>query len=140
MGSDAITNEVRALEGLDLEGLREEWRRRIGPPPAHRSAPLLRRLIAWRLQAAAYGDLDPQTRRTIVRQASGPPRLRLEPGVRLAREWQGVRHEVEVTADGFVYRGERYGSLSEVARTITGSRWNGLRFFGLRDAGSQSRS
>lgn len=126
--------EAKRLEGLDLAGLREVWRSRFGPPwPRHRSADLLRRLLAWRIQAEALGGLDRATRRTLLGaspvRAPGPV---LSPGVRLTREWKGRLCDVEVIADGFLFEGKRYDSLSEVARQITGSRWNGPRFFGLR--------
>jgi len=132
-----ITAEVRALAALDLTGLRDEWRRRYGPPPRMRSKDLLARLLAWRIQAAAFGGLDAATIRLLNNEKSGPPPIRLEPGTRLAREWQGRRHEVEVLERGFRYRAATYGSLSEVARAITGTRWNGLRFFGLREVGAR---
>ena len=127
-----ITAQVRALEALGLEGLREEWRRRFGPPPALRAVDLLRRNLAWRIQVEAFGGLDAWTRKAL--KAKGPPRGAAETtaGTRLAREWKGEKHEVEILAKGVSYRGDTYASLSEVARQITGSRWNGPRFFGLR--------
>lgn len=130
-----ITAQVRALQALGLEALRAEWRRRYGPPPALRSVDLLRRNLAWRIQADAFGGLDAWTLKALL--AKGPPRGAAESttGTRLAREWKGEKHEVEILAKGVSYRGETYASLSEVARTITGSRWNGPRFFGLRGAG-----
>jgi hypothetical protein len=135
MAVDAITEEVRALARLDLEGLRAEWRRRFGAPPKLRAPDLLRRMLAWRIQAAAFGGLDAQTRR---RLRQGPAVVPIAPvpmtGTRLAREWKGVTHEVQVVSGGFIYAGGQYASLSEVARTITGARWNGPRFFGLREA------
>jgi len=129
----SLDEEIRALKRLRLEELRSEWRRRYGGPPALQSADLLRRMLAWRIQAAIHGDLDTETRR-LIRQASTHPRTRLAPGTRIAREWKGVRHEVVVTAKGYDYGERTYRSLSEVARTITGARWNGLRFFGLRQS------
>jgi hypothetical protein len=127
----SVTDQVRALEALGLEGLREEWRRRYGPPPTMRSPDLLRRNLAWRIQAEAFGGLDDWTLKALFgRTALHAP---ASVGTRLAREWRGVRHEVEVVADGVRYREKLYASLSEVARTITGVRWNGPRFFGLRE-------
>jgi hypothetical protein len=133
MSHEAITEEVQALERLDLEGLRDEWRRRCGPPPSLRSPDLLRRMLAWRIQAEAFGGLDAETRRRL-RQASSTRAQAAGPslGSRLTREWKGVAHEVEVVADGFIHHGRKFSSLSQVARTITGVRWNGPRFFGLR--------
>lgn len=131
--ADRITEEVRALEALDLHGLRDEWRKRYGQPPKMRSRELLARLLAWRIQADAFGGLDATTIRLLKSDRLPPPRPSLAPGTRLAREWQGRRHEVDVLESGFRYAGRDYRSLSEVARTITGTRWNGLRFFGLRE-------
>ena len=133
MADDPITEEVRALMRLDLEGLREKWRRLIGPPPALRSPELLRRMLGWKIQAAAFGGLDAETRRRLRRPApTRSPTAAPTPGTRLTREWKGVAHEVEVIADGYILAGRRFRSLSEVARAITGARWNGPRFFGLR--------
>lgn len=131
--ADRVTEEVRALEALDLHGLRNGWRQRYGDPPKMRSRELLARLLAWRIQADAFGGLDAVTIRLLRSGRLPPPKPSLAPGTRLAREWQGRRHEVDVLESGFQYAGRHYRSLSEVARTITGTRWNGLRFFGLRE-------
>lgn len=127
-----ISAEVAALEGLDLEGLRTEWRRRLGPPPALRSVELLRLQLAWRIQAAAFGGLDAKTRLMLRRPAIMRAGSLCQPGDRLVREWEGVRHEVTATDEGFIHAGRTFDSLSAVARAITGVRWNGPRFFGLR--------
>jgi hypothetical protein len=130
-GEETIAEEVRALTRLDLEALRHVWRRRFGPPPTLRSPDLLRRLLAWKIQAAALGGLDPETRR-LLRRSGAPRGPGLSSGTRVAREWKGVLHEVEVTEHGYLHDGAQYDSLSEIARHITGVRWNGPRFFGLR--------
>ena len=138
MNTEAIEKEVRALEGLDLEGLRAEWRRRWKAPPPLRSPELLRHAIAWRIQAAAFGDLDGGTRRRLRRsQSTKVNRPRLSPGTKLAREWRGVVFEVEVREDGFHFNGQAYRSLSKIAGVITGVKWNGLRFFGV-DCGASA--
>lgn len=129
---DRITGEVRALERLDLEGLRAEWRRRYGPPPALRSRDLLARMLAWRVQAEAFGGLDADLAKRLRRGVGlGAARSDLTSGTRMVREWQGDAHEVEALEDGFRYRGTLYRSLSAVAGKITGVKWNGRRFFGL---------
>ena len=136
MNADAVTDEVRALKGLDLEGLRAEWRRRrYGVPPRLRSPELVRHMLAWRIQANTFGGLDVHTRRRL-RQCSALTARRPapSPGTELRREWAGITHEVTVTPEGFIYNDQRFGSLSQVARTITGARWNGPKFFGLRAA------
>lgn len=125
---------VRDIDQLDLERLRELWRRRYGPPPPLRSVPLLRLLLAWRIQAEAHGGLDAETKRALSRKglvrAEG---LDLGVGACLTREWQGRTYRVVVEANGFSCDGRSYRSLSAVATAIAGSRWNGPRFFGLRD-------
>lgn len=127
-----ITEEVRALEGLGLEPLREEWRRRYGAPPILRSAPLLAMMLAWRIQTEAFGGLDPDLARRLRRGVGLKSAAAALPGgARLSREWMGEVHEVEVASDGFHYRGQIYGSLTRVALVITGTKWNGRRFFGL---------
>lgn len=129
-----VAAEVAALEHLGLVGLREAWERRYGAPPPLRSVELLRLMLAWRLQADALGGLDKETRRQLGRSgrvlAEG---LELGLGTRLQRRWRGRAVEVVVEADGFRWEGRSYPSLSAVATAIAGSRWNGPRFFGLRD-------
>lgn len=122
---------VAALKVMSLAELRAEWQRRYGDPPRHRAADLLRRVLAWRIQADVHGGLDAPTRRMLEKDHS-EVKVSPTPGMRLAREWAGRRHEVCVIESGVVYDGCTYGSLSEVARHITGQRWNGPRFFGLR--------
>lgn len=129
----AVEAEVERLTALGLEGLRDGWPRRFGTPPKIRSADVLRRVLAWKLQEEAYGGLDVETRQLLAKKSTVNRGPKLGAGARLVREWKGERHEVEVNADGSVlYRGETYASLSEAARAITGTRWNGPRFFGLR--------
>ena len=129
----AASGEPTSLERLalmDLQALRELWRSHYGEPPGLRSRQLLRRVLAWRLQVHP-GDPDVRALRAILGVVS-PSKLAV--GAVLAREWKGVRHEVEVVQDGeLLYAGELYASLSAVARAITGVRWNGPRFFGLRE-------
>ena len=144
----SLGEEVQALEGLDLHGLRAFWRRRWGEVPRLRSRDHLARAAAHRLQAAALGDLAPTTRRRMRELASafmadrrftpeaGPA---LKPGSTLIREWGGIRHEVAVMESGFAYQGVTHRSLSSVASAITGTKWNGPLFFGLR-AGDQGKA
>jgi hypothetical protein len=131
--ADRVTEEVRALEALDLHGLRDEWRKRYGEPPKMRSRELLARLLAWKIQSEAFGGLDAKTVRMITSESLPSSRPTLSAGTRLDRDWQGQRYEVDVLENGFAYAGQTYRSLSEVARAITGTRWNGWRFFGLRE-------
>lgn len=135
MSGVRIEDSIRVIEQLDLDGLRSEWARHYGAPPALRSVTILRLMLAWRLQADAHGGLDCDTRRALAKKgrikAEG---LELGVGARLTRQWQGRTHEVIVEADGFRWEGRTHRSLSAVATAIAGSRWNGPRFFGLREA------
>src|SRR5579875_210058 len=129
----SLATEVRALAELNLEALRAAWSERIGsPPPPLRSPDHLRRLLAWRLQSEALGGLDPDTRRALAVSGKAQAAPALPVGSQVMREWRGEEHAVEVRAEGLLYRGSLFRSLSEIARTITGVRWNGPRFFGLR--------
>lgn len=137
MSEPALEDLLTEIEQMNLDGLRTAWARHCGAPiPSLRSVPILRMLLAWRLQCAVHGGLDTDTRRTLGRR--GPIKaegLELGIGARLTRSWQGKVHEVTVEADGFRWEGRSYRSLSAVATAIAGSRWNGPRFFGLRSAG-----
>ena len=132
-GANVTEAEINALAGLDLPALRAIWENRIGQPPKLRSRELLRHLLAWHLQVEAFGDLDRETRRRLA--ARGPVETEgrhLGIGAILRRDWQGRRIEVVVESDGFRWDGRLFPSLSSVARAVTGTRWNGPRFFGLR--------
>jgi Protein of unknown function (DUF2924) len=152
VGEDNMEAEIAHLRDLDLPGLRARWRslyRKQAPDrlPRH----LLFRILAYRLQAGRLGDLDKDTRRFLDRVASGaqdanaikavdspPLRNGLQPGTVLVREWNGVLQRVMVLDQGFAWNGTTYRSLSEIAFAITGTRWSGPRFFGLRDRGVKS--
>ena len=135
-GGTELTAAVERLETLDLEALRVLWRQHGGSRLRLRSPELLRLLLAWRLQAAVHGGLDPETRRRLRRRgrvlAEG---LELGVGARLRREWRGRTVEVVVEEDGFRWEERLYPSLSAAATAIAGTRWNGPRFFGLRRPG-----
>ncbi len=133
-----VRAEVETLRSLGKDELRARWTKMFGkaPPPAL-TKDLLGRMIAWRIQEKFYGGHDKATLKLLDRLARGEtakpstePRLR--PGTVLMREHRGVRHTVTVTPDGFVWQDQSYSSLSAVARAITGTSWNGRRFFGLR--------
>ena len=136
-----LRETLASLTAMDIEALRAVWRGRLGEPPSVRSTDVLRRSLAEALQIEAGGQsvaLDKRLSRAASQHRTGKkPRLRtstFQPGSTLIREWQGVRHEVEVRPDGYVWQGQKHASLSKVARLITGVRWNGPRFFGLREA------
>ena len=140
--SREIEAAVRKLDTMSLEQLRAEWQRRLKRPvPSCRSRDLLRGVLAWSIQEQAYGGLRPETRRQLrdlgspgkTKQSSAGPR-RLMPGTLLVREWRGVSYRVYVQESGFAYEGRKFADLSAIARLITGTRWSGPRFFGLRQA------
>lgn len=138
-----VAEGLAAIPGLPRATLIERWKRAYGrPPPKGISRRLLEYAAAYHLQAQALGGLNPAVLRKLRRPAGSEqngapaaPRLRpkktLLPGSRLVRDWNGRSHTVEVTDSGFLYAGRQYRSLSGVARTITGARWSGPRFFGL---------
>jgi hypothetical protein len=128
-----VTDAVTAIAAMPLAELRIEWERRYGAAPRHRSVDLLRRVLAWRVQADVHGGFDATTRKLLARDDL-PLRIAAPAGMRLAREWAGRTHEVVVIESGVVYEGQTWRSLSQVARHITGMNWNGPRFFGLRQA------
>jgi hypothetical protein len=149
----SLEHEIAHLRGLDLKGLRSRWQsvfRR--PAPAHLTRHLLFAVIAYRIQADRFGDLDHATRQVLdqtVAKKDGPAmsarlasfdrkRSELTPGTVLVREWDRRSQRVMVMADGFTWNGQTYDSLSKVAFAITGTKWNGPRFFGLRDKEDQS--
>lgn len=125
-----VAVEVAGLASLTLVELRRRWESEFRQPPRVRSVELLRQMLAWRMQAAVFGGLDPAVRRVLQRPGKCGMRERLSVGDRVSREYRGVRHEVEVVGDGYRYGDEVYESLSAIAREITGVRWNGWRFFG----------
>jgi hypothetical protein len=131
--SERLSQDVEALERLDLHQLRDEWQRRFGPVARFRSTELLRLMLAWRIQATALGGLDPDTRKVLARTGAVEAEGRqLGVGATLRREWQGAEIVVTVVEDGFKWNGRTFRSLSAAATAVAGSKWNGPRFFGLR--------
>ena len=141
-------DEIAHLRGLDSRGLRARWQSVFQrPAPAHLTRHLLFAIIAYRIQADRFGDLDHETKQVLDRTAAketGPAmsarlasfdqkRTELTPGTVLVREWDRQSQRVMVMADGFAWNGQTYDSLSQVAFAITGTKWSGPRFFGLRD-------
>jgi hypothetical protein len=139
--------EIARLDDLGLDDLRKLCSRLLGAVPKNHGTHLLRRRLAYELQVKALGDLPTEAQRRLKRlheafkADSGftpLPGLGLKPGTVLTRTWHGVLHQARVTNEGFDYRGERFGSLSEVARRITGTRWSGPLFFGLKGGAEPS--
>lgn len=133
--SEAAEQQVAEIESLDLDRLRHFWRERYGAPPPLRSEPIMRQLLAWRVQAQVLGGLDADTRKALAR--AGPVQAEgkhLGVGARLTRIWKGREVTVVVEQDGFRWEEKLFPSLSAAATAIAGTRWNGPRFFGLRDS------
>ncbi|WP_438725754.1 DUF2924 domain-containing protein [Parasphingorhabdus sp. DH2-15] len=131
--SGNIEQQVAAIDNMPLTQLRSLWQLRYGHPLPLRSVPIMRMMLAWRVQAEAFGALDPEDLRTLAR--TGTPQAegkQLGIGATLTRKWKGRPVEVVVEEQGFRWNGKLFLSLS-AANAITGSRWNGPRFFGLRD-------
>ena len=136
--ADSLASELARLEALDRDGLVAEWKKiNKKAPPANISRILMLRALAYQVQEAVYGGLKKSVREQLYRIANladgeEPPAPMLGPGTRLLREWHGVTHEVVIEEDGIHYKDRVYGSLSEVAKLITGIKWSGPLFFGLR--------
>ena len=140
--------EIAHLRGLELKGLRARWRGVFKKDaPVHLPRHLLFGVLAYRMQADRFGDLDHETAKLLDETGAKDTRpilvdrlskfdlkqTRLAPGTLLMRQWSGRQHRVMVMAKGFAWNGKTYDSLSKVAFAITGTNWNGPRFFGLRD-------
>ena len=151
----SVEDEIAHLRDLDLSGLRARWQSVLQrSPPLHLPRHLLFAVLAYRIQADRFGDLDHETRKVLDRAASDETgsamsdrlmsldqkRTGLTAGTVLVREWDRRSHRVMVLIDGFAWNGQTYDSLTKVAFAITGTRWNGPRFFGLRDKLTPSMS
>ena len=141
-------DEIAQLRNLDLRALRRRWQSCFRKPaPEDLPRHLLVAMIAYRIQAERWGDLDRETRQLLEAVNPGGSsssviaRLKtfdhrqkdLTPGTVLVREWEKASHRVMITVEGFAWQGKTYDSLSQIAFAITGTKWNGPRFFGLRD-------
>ncbi|OHC75216.1 MAG: hypothetical protein A3G18_06650 [Rhodospirillales bacterium RIFCSPLOWO2_12_FULL_58_28] len=144
--NDTVLARVAALKETPTPALKKLWQELYGkePPPYNRR--FLESRLAYRIQELAYGGLKPETVRRLeylaedmdggdVVKRKRPANDRPISGTRLVREWQGVEHYVTVLDNGFEYQGRPYKSLSAIARAITGTRWNGPVFFGVRRSG-----
>jgi Protein of unknown function (DUF2924) len=134
----AIEGEIDRIRLLDLEGLRQEWRRLHHREPPRISRDLFVLGLGYRLQEIARGGLSKATRRKLQTMAKSlrtngrvcrAPNLSLKSGARLHREWGGRTYTITITEDGFEYAGQNYPSLTKIAQKITGAHWSGPRFF-----------
>ncbi len=126
--------ELASLEQLGLPELRQRWARLTESPTPRISAALLRLALAWELQAAVHGGLSRRNSQTLDQLAAGKTETSaLRPGMRLMREWNGTLHVVTIGDNGSInWNGQTWSSLSKIARAITGTRWSGPAFFGLK--------
>jgi hypothetical protein len=141
--------QIAELKSASLEGLQRHWRSIFGKPcPPHLPRHLIMGMLAYRLQVNAHGDLSNEHKkyldvvgRAAIREPEtaipkfSPERKQFKPGTVFVREHGGVQHHVTATSGGLLWGEETYSSLSAVARAITGTNWNGRRFFGLSKAG-----
>jgi hypothetical protein len=143
--TDSVIAQVAALKTTSTRDLKAKWRELFGTEPPAYNRRFLESRLAYRIQEFVYGGLKPETiarLEAIAEDLDGgdPDRRRRRAaqdrpiaGTRLIREWKGVEHCVTVRDEDFEYQGRTYKSLSAVARAITGTRWNGLTFFGLKN-------
>ena len=138
--SASLAERLRSLDRLDLPDLRRTWTAATGTPPPKISAGLLRLALGHHWQSVEHGGLSPADERRLLALASDQPVTKQAlSGTRLVREWQGRTHVVTVGEDGAVLWNDRsWRSLSEVARAITGTRWSGPAFFGLKPKRSRT--
>ena len=149
--SDAsVVAQLAALRKMSVVELKQRWEILFGTPAPNNSRSYLEVRLGNRIQELMLGGLSRDTRRVLdllVKELEGKntrkaimtdPRKPI-PGTRLLREWDGAEHSVTVLRDGFDWQGRKFKSLSAVARAITGTQWNGYRFFGLREAGRDPR-
>ena len=141
---EPILARLAALKNMTVNELKAEWQALFVAPAPNNSRTFLESRLAYRIQELTYGGPDKQTRRlldlladevegTLTRKAQIADPRNPVVGTKLIREWDGIAHTVTVLKEGFEWGSKRYKSLSAVARAITGTRWNGYRFFGLRE-------
>jgi hypothetical protein len=141
---EPILARLAALKAMSVNDLKTKWQALFDAPAPNNSRSFLEGRLAYRIQELTYGGPDKQTRRlldlladevegTLTRKSQIADPRNPVVGTKLIREWDGTAHTVTVLTEGFEWDGRRYKSLSAVARAITGTRWNGYRFFGLRE-------
>ena len=144
----SLKDEIAHMRDLDIIGLRNRWKSIFrSPPPDHLPRHLLVGTLAYQIQAETFGELDPAAIRLLKQIGCGGAKVdalrltadhdkrqaALKTGTILMREWNGQSHRVMVVDSGFTWNGKTHDSLSKIAFAITGTKWNGPRFFGLRD-------
>ena len=135
--ADAMRDRLQALTDMDRSACLKMWHEIFAAPPAkYLSQQFMQKAIAYELQCRAFGAVSKSTYRVLLAISNGKktalaPFRNITPGARLLREWNGRTYEVEVTRDGFLWRGKNYRSLTAIACEITGTKWSGPRFFGV---------
>ena len=136
-----IRTEIERFKSLDLESLRIAWCSKFKREGGNLSRDILLRMLVWRIQEKSFGGYDRPTEAVLHRYAGSEGNLggdgnsrHVQTGTVLVREYQGVRHTVTVVPDGFIWQERKYSNLTRIAQEITGVKWNGPRFFGLRQA------
>lgn len=137
-----VSERLKTLLGMSKAALCQLWEELFNKPvPERIRKELMVRILAYRIQEQAFGGLNPKIRRRLDQIAGALGKnqnaaianmARLKPGTRLIRSWQGKTHTVTIEESGYQYQGRQYGSLSEIARHITGTQWSGPLFFGLK--------
>ena len=154
-GEDAATDgtvlaHLAAMQRLSVNELKAKWEALFGTPAPNNARAFLELRIGYRIQELTYGGLSRDTRRAldlladevegkITQKCMSADARNPLPGTRLLREWDGVEHAVTVLPDGYEWLGRKYRSLSAIAKAITGTSWNGFRFFGMREKKRESR-
>ena len=128
-----ITEKVRAVGQMGRPELVAEWQAQFGAlPPSRLRMELMRPVLVYRIQENAFALSGPTRKGRIQDLASDANRRRFKTGTKIIREWKGQLHEVAVTSEGYVYKGDVYKNLSRIAFRITGTKWSGPAFFGTK--------
>jgi hypothetical protein len=145
---NSVLRQLAALQNMSTEELKEKWRDLYGSEPPDYRKPMLLRKLAYRIQELYYGGIPKAVKKQLTQIARNDPALcqkgktssksNILPGTRFIRIWKGKHHEVTALEDGFEYKGRKFRSLSAVAKQITGTKWNGFIFFGVRKKQSQT--
>lgn len=135
--NDKITLQLQQLELMNVQQLQLLWHQHFKEPPRRLQRDLMIWNIAYKIQEKTYGGLSKTARNKLERlafesQVQSQPKFNFSDGTKLVREWNGVQHVVTTTKSGFEYAGKPYRSLSKIASDITGNRWSGPLFFGLK--------
>ncbi len=147
---ESVVAQLAALKRMTVVELKTKWESLFGTPAPNNSRSYLELRLGYRVQELTLGGLSRETRRTLdlladeIEGRAGRKAIMTDSrnpvvGTRLVREWGGVEHTVTVIKDGFDWQGQKFKSLSAAARAITGTQWNGYRFFGLREARRDER-